>query len=97
MGNDKAYLDFKLATNKFRQWGFYCFLTEVITFVLSFLVNLYNKLWDDAREHGSELKLTSTGLCVMAGTLVLVFFGVFQIGVVLKLASEYKIKMYTIN
>mmetsp|Transcript_27365 Transcript_27365/g.29537 ORF Transcript_27365/g.29537 Transcript_27365/m.29537 type:complete len:299 (-) Transcript_27365:287-1183(-) len=47
--NDVGYLTFKAATRHFRHWGFRCFLTEMISFVVSFMASLYNLLWDNAR------------------------------------------------
>jgi hypothetical protein len=49
MVNDNGYLAFTAATAVYRKWGFRCFLAETSAFVVSFLLNLYNTLWENVR------------------------------------------------
>lgn len=75
-GNDEGYLFFKSATAACRRLGFRCFLTEVITFVGSFLMSLYNTLWMDAEKRGGAKKgLTGTGIWIYTGSVLLMLLG----------------------
>ena len=89
MGNDAGYLAFKEATHIFRIWGFRCFLTEMISFVLVFLSRLYNSLWNDARKQGRDTILTFTGKLIVGGSVVLMLIGSALIRAVLHLASQH--------
>ena len=89
MVHDTGYLQFKAATSAFRMWGFRCLLIEVISFLVSFLMSLYNTLWTDAREHRGQKGLTKTGTGIMIGSVLLMLIGSYQIHVVLNLATKY--------
>ena len=77
MGNDAGYIAFKTATQPFRVWGFRCFLTEMISFVVCFVSRLYNTMWDVSKQRGNESALTTTGKYIMGGSVVLMITGVF--------------------
>jgi len=96
--NDAGYLAFKAATRELRFWGFRCFLTEMISFVVSFMASLYNLLWDNARrrektssgsDFGSKAALTRTGNFIFGGSVILIVAGLYQIRSVLVLAAEH--------
>lgn len=92
MGNDEGFLAFKAATSAFRIWGFRCFLTEMMTFMVSFMSKLYNSLWDDARKRGSKSTLTTTGNLMLGGSVALLIIGTYLIQFVLHLASVHVYK-----
>ena len=89
MGNDAGYVAFKSATQAFRMWGFRCFLTEMISFMVVFFSRLYNALWDDARKQKKATVLTLTGKCIMGGSFALMVIGFSLIRSVLHLASKH--------
>mmetsp|Transcript_27830 Transcript_27830/g.75721 ORF Transcript_27830/g.75721 Transcript_27830/m.75721 type:complete len:156 (-) Transcript_27830:1917-2384(-) len=95
ISNDEGYLAFKAATGTFRHIGFQCFLMEMIAFVVSFVVHLYNALWTNARElekaKGGEpkAKLTRIGKGIFGGSLLLSLAGVYGIHKVLTLAGQH--------
>jgi len=88
MGNDAGYMAFKASTRAFRIWGFRCFLTEMVSFVLVFITRLYNSLWMDARQCDEKSTLTTTGKFIMGGSVILTATGVSLVHAVLRLASK---------
>jgi hypothetical protein len=89
MGNDEGYMAFRVATAMYRKWGFRCFLTEISTFVFSFAICLYNKLWNDARVHPVEKPLFQrAGVYIMAGFIILMAIGAYEIKNILNLATN---------
>jgi hypothetical protein len=89
MGNDVGYMAFKEATKTFRIWGFRCFLTEMMSFLVCFMTHLYNMLWNNARKRGRKSILTPTGMFIMGGSVILTVIGVHHIWAVLSLASQH--------
>eukprot|EP00536_Pseudo-nitzschia_multiseries_P003197 jgi/Psemu1/7154/gm1.7154_g len=94
MSNDEGYLAFKAATSAYRRLGFHCFLIEMVSFVVSFVVRLYNTLWTNAwREETTKGEpkraLTLTGRFIFGGSLVLVLVGASVIRAVLTLATQH--------
>ena len=89
MGNDEGYLAFKAATSGVRIFGFRCFLTEMMSFMVSFMSKLYNSLWDDARKRRSKSTLTTTGSLIFGGSMTLLIIGTYMIKSVLHLASVH--------
>lgn len=96
MANDTGYVAFYAATAVYRKWGFRCFLTELSTFVLSFLMSLYNTLWENARVHHADdgtNKASSPfrrfGTYIMIGATVLTVVGAHHIKHVLDLATQH--------
>jgi len=87
MGNDVGYMAFKEATKTFRIFGFHCFLTEMMSFLVCFMMHLYNTLWNNARQRGHKSLLTPTGNVVMGGSVILMVVGIHLIRSVLSLAS----------
>lgn len=93
MSNDEGYLAFKAATRVYRNLGFRCFLTEMISFVVAFMAGFYNTLWTNARElqeldGKSRPTLTLTGKIIFGGSAVLVLTGAYTIRSVLTLATQ---------
>jgi hypothetical protein len=89
MSNDVGYIAFKEATRVFRIWGFRCFLTEMMSFLICFMSHLYNVLWNNARQRDHKSILTTTGKCIMGGSVVLMVVGIYLIRAVLSLASQH--------
>lgn len=78
----------------FQQWGFRCFLTELSSFVLSFLLSVYQNLWQQAKDYpckdGSVIPAWKRpGTYIMFGCIVLVTAGAIEIKNVLNLATKY--------
>mmetsp|Transcript_28071 Transcript_28071/g.52681 ORF Transcript_28071/g.52681 Transcript_28071/m.52681 type:complete len:236 (+) Transcript_28071:34-741(+) len=88
MGNDEGYVAFKTATALYRKWGFRCFLTELLTLVVSFLLSLYNKLWNEAGRQVETPLLKRAGTYIMAGSVILILLGGYHIQKVLELATK---------
>lgn len=89
VGNDGGYIAFKSATAAFRVWGFRSFLVNMLTFVVSFMSQMYNTLWEDARHHNHKSALTATGKFIMGGSVIFMMTGCSAIYAVLSLASQH--------
>jgi hypothetical protein len=90
MNNDAGYASFKMATALYRKWGFRCFLTELTSFVYSFMISLYNKLWNEAKAHPENKNLSKrVGTYIMVGSIILVVLGTFHIKNVLNIATKF--------
>jgi hypothetical protein len=90
MSNDAGYASFKMATALYRKWGFRCFLTELTTFVYSFMISLYNKLWVEAQAHPETPHLSKrVATYIMAGSIILALLGSYHIKNVLNLATKF--------
>ncbi|KAG7347747.1 hypothetical protein IV203_016452 [Nitzschia inconspicua] len=89
MSNDAGYASFKMATAIYRKWGFRCFLTELMTFVYSFMISLYNTLWNDAEAHPDNVDMSRrVGTYIMAGSILLILLGSYHINSILNLATK---------
>jgi hypothetical protein len=89
MSNDAGYASFKIATALYRKWGFRCFLTELTTFVYSFMISLYNTLWIEAQAHPGTPDLSKrVATYIMAGSIILVLLGSYHIKNILNIASK---------
>lgn len=90
MSNDAGYTSFKMATAIYRKWGFRCFLTELTSFVCSFVISLYNKLWHEAQAHPETKDMWKrVGTYIMTGCILLIVLGTYHIKVVLNLATKH--------
>jgi hypothetical protein len=90
MSNDAGYASFKMATAIYRKWGFRCFLTELTSFVYSFMISLYNNLWNEAKAHPEAKDMSKrVGTYIMAGSVFLIILGTYHIKHVLGLATQH--------
>jgi hypothetical protein len=90
MSNDAGYASFKVATALYRKWGFRCFLTELTTFVYSFMISLYNNLWNEAKAHPETRDLSKQiATYIMTGSIILVLLGTYHIKKVLDIATKF--------
>ena len=76
------------------QWGFRCFLTELGSFVVSFLMSVYQKLSQKAQDPpGKEGEVIPAwkrpGTYVMAGCILLATIGAIEVKNVLDLATKH--------
>lgn len=85
--NDAGYLAFRAATATFRIWGFRAFLVNMSAFDVSFLTQLYNALWEDARQREHPAALTTAGKCIMGGSCLLALASYYVLRAVMNLAS----------
>jgi hypothetical protein len=89
MSNDAGYASFKVATAWYRKWGFRCFLIELTTFVYSFMISLYNNLWNEAKAHPETTDLSKrVATYIMTGSIILVLLGTYHIKNVLDIATK---------
>ncbi|KAL3903833.1 MAG: hypothetical protein SGARI_005203, partial [Bacillariaceae sp.] len=93
MSNDQGYAAFKMATAIYRKWGFRMFLTELISFVYTFMVSLYNKLWIEQKESTQQegenpITQRRVGVAVFGVATMMILLGGFHIQRVLSIATD---------
>jgi hypothetical protein len=93
MSNDEGYAAFKAATAIYRKWGFRMFLTELVSFVYTFMISLYNTLWiewDESTQQETENPVVQrrVGTCIFGVSLLFILLGGFHLQKVLSLATN---------